>query len=540
MSIQWPLFVHSLHCLPSAIRRSWRLNVLPLTAIFCLPQLLGAGERFSETPLPLNVQAHSWCDAACADIDNDGDLDFVFSSYNVAVGTGDTKAVMNEGDGEFIVRRAPDLQQGLAEPAIAWADYDGDGRLDLLFGGHNPGLRFSTMLYHNEGDCRFTTHKDIKIFDSWAGQAAWGDFDNDGDPDILLQGADRESRRTLLYQNGGGLAFRELFIPAFPQVSQGTVAWADFDNDGDLDAFISGFQSIVSKLCRNSGDSFHAIKELYLPGLNAAAAAWGDYDADGRLDIFFTGWQYPDGGDIASLYHNNGDDTFTEQKDNDFLAVINSSVSWGDCDNDGDLDLLVTGARENNQKYFTRLYVNKGNGRFKEDSSAHLQGAYIGRAEWTDFDNDGDLDILLAGAPGVIKMYRNNCRHSNTLPRSPSNLRVIPNGSSAAFSWDKASDAETPQAGLTYNLRIVNADGREVMPAMADPRTGRRRIVQMGNTGHNCSWTIRNLAPGSYRASVQSIDNCWAGSTFSEEITFNISVGGPAFVDPWTRYISTE
>ncbi len=167
---------------------------------------------------------------------------------------------------------------------------------------------------------------------------------------------------------------------------------------------------------------------------------------------------------------------------------------------------------------------NNGQGNFSIAEDIELQGGYNGRSEWGDFDSDGDLDILLAGKFGGIKVYRNDIGNANTPPRKPQNLRYNCHGKRVTLNWDRSTDAETAQAGLTYNLRVANAAGMEVMPAMADTLSGHRRIVRAGNVGHSTSWTLK-LPPGSYRAAVQSIDNCRAGSVFSEAVAFEIQAG---------------
>ncbi len=520
--------------------RQWQLAIALCLTVLCLTRPLSASLTFSEVSLPIERTLLT-CDAAWADVDNDGDMDFV---YTAALGGADTtwltELMINTGRHRFIRQPVPALLQGASAPVIQWNDFDGDGDLDLLFGGHNPFIGYSTKLYRNDGGGSFIAMDEIDLHDSWVGSADWGDFDNDGDSDILIQGSGKKNRRTLIYQNLADNSFRELTIPTIPHVSQGTVAWGDYDSDGDLDALICGFDSAIMKVFQNTGHSFRELRALQLPGLNAAAAAWGDFDADGRLDFFFTGWPYPVSESIARLYRNTGNGAFSLIDSSDFLPVINPSVSWGDCDNDGDLDLLVTGARNGNGLHYTRLYVNKGNGNFEADRLAGMIGAFNGRAEWADFDNDGDLDILVAGWPGVLKLYRNNTEHPNSRAQPPTNLQAVCSDYSVSLTWNKGLDAETPQPGLSYNVRLSNADGREVLPAMADPLTGRRLIARIGNAGHNCFRLIHNLAPGSYRAAVQSIDNCWAGSAFSSEIEFRITGDGRTYVDPWSKFESAE
>ena len=121
------------------------------------------------------------------------------------------------------------------------------------------------------------------------------------------------------------------------------MAWGDYDNDGLLDILLTGWDSssnAVAKVYHNDGsDTFHDIG-AGLTGVGDSSVAWGDYDGDGRLDILLTGWN---GSGIAKVYHNDGDGTFPEVSVGLVQGVGAGSVGWGDYDNDGRLDVLLTG-----------------------------------------------------------------------------------------------------------------------------------------------------------------------------------------------------
>jgi len=180
------------------------------------------------------------------------------------------------------------------------------------------------------------------------------------------------------------------------------IAWGDYDNDGDLDVLLSGNtdpNNRTTKIYRNdpstgSGRVFTDIN-AGLIGIATGSAAWGDYDNDGDLDILLTGNE-TNYNRISKIYRNDAG-IFT-----DIIAGIVevglSSVDWGDYDNDGDLDVLLTGY--SNPERFSRIYRNDpstGSGRVFTDINAGLIGIATGSAAWGDYDNDGDLDILLTG-----------------------------------------------------------------------------------------------------------------------------------------------
>ncbi len=128
--------------------------------------------------------------------------------------------------------------------------------------------------------------------------------------------------------------------------------------------------------------------------------AWGDYDNDGDLDILLTG---AEGGInlIAKVYQNTGSG-FGEVYAGSLTGVYVSSVAWGDYDNDGDLDILLTG-RDSGVGYNAKIYQNTGSG-FSEVYAGNLTGVAGSSVAWGDYDND--LDILLTGQGGRNRIVK--------------------------------------------------------------------------------------------------------------------------------------
>jgi len=124
------------------------------------------------------------------------------------------------------------------------------------------------------------------------------------------------------------------------------------------------------------------------------SAKWCDFDNDGFLDLFLTG-DSPEG-IFAKIYKNSGNSSFSEVTDLPFTGVIYSSVDIGDYDIDGDMDLIITGYTLNGLS-FINIYRNDGNWIFTIPSSLTLPSVLRGSARWGDMDNDSDLDILITG-----------------------------------------------------------------------------------------------------------------------------------------------
>jgi hypothetical protein len=313
-----------------------------------------------------------------------------------------------------------------------------------------------------------------------------------------------------------------------------SVAWGDYDNDGDLDLLLSGSADTAPISCvyRNDGGGVFTDIGAGLTGVDGGSVAWGDFDNDGDLDILLAGQGSTQ--PIGRVYRNDGGGVFSNINAG-LTPVSVSSGAWGDYDNDGDLDILLTGVDVANWVDVSRVYRNDGGGAFT-DLQAGLQGVEQGSVAWGDCDNDGALDILLtgwdrygSGERFVARIYRSDGAPANTPPTAPSGLVAQVAGDAATFGWNASTDAQTPAAGLGYNLRVgTTPGGNEITSAMANTVSGHRRVAQLGNAQKRTSWTVR--LPESLSTlywSVQAVDGAYAGSAFAPEQTWiRPSTGG--------------
>jgi len=453
------------------------------------------------------------------DYDNDGWLDFLLTGWS---GSSDIAQVWrNTGNGFTNVTAtvAPGLP-GVSGSSVAWGDYDNDERLDILLTGSTSSGLIS-QVWRNTGS-GFTNVPIPGLTGvlgvKWS-SVAWGDYDNDGRLDILLTGETGSSRIAQVWRNTGS-GFTNLNV-GLPGVHYGSVAWGDYDNDGWLDFLLTGWSgsSDIAQVWRNTGNGFSNVTATVapgLPGVSGSSVAWGDYDNDGRLDILLTG--STSSGLISQVWRNTGSGFVNLNAG--LPGVRYSSVAWGDYDNDGLLDILLTG--QTGSGLIAQLWRNTGSGFV--NLNAGLPGVRYSSAAWGDYDNDGRLDILLTGLTGssiIAQVWRNNSPVANTPPTAPADLATSVMPGTASLSWSAAADAQTPTNGLTYNLRAGTAPGgSDVVSPHAESTSGLRRVPALGNVQHGLTAVLTKLPAGTCYWSVQAVDPAFAGSPFATEGSF--------------------
>jgi hypothetical protein len=468
------------------------------------------------TDIGAGLTGVSNCSVSWGDYDNDQDLDILLSG-EMENGSFTARIYRNDG-GAFT-----DINAGLAGHgtcSVEWGDADNDGDLDFIITGENEDQK--TLLYKNNNGVFTGINCGFAYFGSYS-DAAWGDGDNDGDADLVITG----NWSTKYYRNDGEDTFTETgqsFVP----LNSARVSWVDYDNDGDLDIFLTGDSGggMVACFYTNEEGQFTQTPAGF-PGLSAGSVDWGDYDSDGDMDLAILG-----NDDIVAaqsvIYRNDGSSGFT-----DIQAVLTDvtlgAARWGDFDNDGDLDLVITGKVDGCGTFVTTLYENTPGGVFQEVPTS-LMYATRSSLDWGDYDGDGDLDLVLAGegtGSFFTRVYRNDFSLPNFPPATPAGLQAQWTGESVVFSWEKASDYQTPQDGLTYNLCIgTSPQSCDIMSPMAHLAGGKRMVVRTGNTGLSNSYHVNGLQPGTYYWSVQTLDNVFEGSPFAPEEVFTLTPAG--------------
>jgi len=413
--------------------------------------------------------------------------------------------------------------EGVTKGAAVWADYDNDGDLDFVLTGENSLNK--TFLYRNDNGVFTEISNNFEYFGDYS-FAAWGDYDNDGDLDICFTGG----WETRLYINNSDHSFTESGL-SFIGMAGSRIAWADYDGDGDLDFLLTGDTGggMKAYLYKNNNGIFEEIL-LEITGLSSGSVEWGDYDNDGDFDILIMGFDdYIE--QKAFVYRNDGNNVFA----NIYAGLPPTalgSAAWGDFDNDGDLDIAIAGKLAGCGSFTSAVYENVGNDFFNQVNNANLTAAERSFVCWGDFDNDTDLDLILtginSGGSSFTTIYRNDGSLPNFAPDTPTNLSFEASGSEVILSWDKANDTQTPQEGLTYNVCVGTQSGLyDICSPMASLNTGYRKVTAFGNTSLNNMMKVNGLTEGStYFWTVQTIDNTFEGSEFAPEQSFTVVYTG--------------
>jgi len=369
---------------------------------------------FTDVTAKAGLAKTGWGQGVCVgDYDNDGWDDLFVTSW------GQNTLYRNNGDGTFadVTEKAGLLQHG-SRPrwnnGCSFLDYDKDGHLDLFVANYvdvdlsqlpKPGTgqyclwkgvpvmcgprglpRATNLLYRNNGDGTFTdvTEKAgiLKTAGHYCFTALTGDFDNDGWPDIYVA---CDSTPSILYHNNHDGTFTDIALSAGCALNE----------DGQQQA-----------------------------GMGAAA---GDYNCDGWLDIFKTNFS----DDTCSLYRNNGDGTFADATFSAGMGLNTRYLGWGcgfvDLDNDGWLDVFVAHGHVYPEveragidvpyKEPKIVYRNLRNGRFEEVSARAGPGVSLLRSArgvaFGDFDNDGDIDVVINNVNDVPTLLRNDVATGN-------------------------------------------------------------------------------------------------------------------------------
>jgi len=350
---------------------------------------------------------------ALGDLDHDGDQDLYLGTW-MEEEARYRHFLFQANLGRFrdIASVAGVSHKGYESDAL-FDDYDNDGWLDLLVVAEGSAIQYKSLSearYKN-----YTTRARLEGTGKGI-KALFLDADHDGDLDLLITGSGINS----FYRNNGDGTFTEQAAQA-GLAGKGLIStdacFGDFDDDGDIDIFVlnkNGDNELYSN--QREGKFRDVTSGSGLSGTGGSSAlACGDYNNDGYLDLFIAGNQPG----IYDLFKNTGNGSFTRDASFSGIAGVLShtlanDVAFFDFDNDGHLDILVSGTSTVPSEKGVHLLHNKGDGTF-EDVSQLLPGDLMegGQIGIADYNEDGDLDIFLAGKERGVRLLRNDGGNAN-------------------------------------------------------------------------------------------------------------------------------
>ena len=304
------------------------------------------------------------------------------------------------------------------------ADIDGDGDLDILYSGNHgqDAIGQTTIhLYKNDGSGNFTEVTTHPFSPIYVGDIKFADVDGDNDQDVLIVGLAFHLAIGLigpsarLYLNDGTGNFTYQSGTPFVANQRCEIAFADVDNDNDLDVCIVGPYS--SALYTNNGLGSFTLSTTFST-LTNGRVVFGDVNGDNHKDLLISG-ENSSNIYVTELYTNNGSGTFTLVNGTPFTGISEGQLIIKDIDGDNDNDVLVTGESASGIG-FTGLYWNDGSGNFTLDNNTTFTATYNGSnlmlggssALIEDFDGDSDMDIMIPdyypSQQGKTRIYIND------------------------------------------------------------------------------------------------------------------------------------
>ncbi|WP_299053828.1 FG-GAP-like repeat-containing protein [uncultured Polaribacter sp.] len=451
-------------------------------------------------------------DIVLLDLNNDNIQDIIVNNYESS-GTNALIVYQSSENGLF---SSAIISSGLYKGKLKVIDINNDGENEIAQVGLTSNFNNATLkinIFEQENNSLKNEPIDIssQIKSLTAGSFDFGDIDGDQDFDLAITGFSNSGLDNKIYLNE--TAYDESTItPILSETElkttsarESTLDFIDFDSDGDLDIAITGttIAGDIFKIYENKKVDdkveFTSISTNLLPVRNANIEL-GDFDGDGYADILYSGTVSGQGEITKLASYNPTTKTFIDSTF-DLGDIINASVAFGDIDGDGDLDFAISGEdRSDSSKNVFRTYLNVRN----ESAIAKESTTSLAKSTVNNFvKNDRPT------APENLRNY--NVKYDS----ETQTYQTI-------FEWNPATDDHTPSPGLTYAIKIGTTDGGEEIMKVNSLDNGFRKLAGKGNVEHNLKWKL-NLPNGSYYWSVQAIDASFFGSQFSETKEVNIS-----------------
>jgi|GEM_PF-1003372 len=441
-------------------------------------------------------------DVKWVDIDKDGWLDLIATGQSGSV---PTTVLFKNNEGIFEISY-PSSIPALKNSRMALGDYDNNGTIDMIIMGQDAVGVPKTYLLNNDGRGNFSIVSDFNtknvMPNLYNGEMRLIDYDLDGDLDLIYTGTDQAGNPQ------GGIRLSSLLDDQNSRFStyfrygldlkNARFDLGDVDSDGDLDIIVMGTQIVntlekpVTKLVKN---------------FSAESKKTGNYNS-----------QY--------IYGNNFSESIIDSLDN-------GDVRFADINNDGLLDISISGL-DNKKSPTTRIYINQGGfGNYSLLKNLDLPQFQKSAISWGDYNNDGNMDMIITGTKAIgtetVIYVNDQGSNKNAAPSIPTGLTVSDLGQGKiVLKWKAPVDDHTPSKSLSYMIRLGTKSGSGDLSTLPIDSAGRLQSPTIPVIGTNEYYI--ELPPGQYFWSVLAIDGNFKNSKFSQEQSFVLKY-------PW-KYIN--
>lgn len=452
----------------------------------CVLLLAHSGSRAQNFSVFDSLPAGAYGAAAWGDYDGDGRQDLAYTAQSLQPGTPDFMRVYHTTASGLVP--LPQHFPFLSLPAVHWADFDNDGKADLLCTGMDSAFKAQTLLYRSNGDGSFTQVEHTGLPACASAAIDVTDYNGDGWQDLLLTGYDSTSHITAALLKGGADFTFTCVQTSVDGIYNGEAKWGDFNNDGRPDLLMNGEGAggLRAALYQNMGaDSFRLLPQVFNGGIGTAD--WIDYDGDGFPDMLLAGVDTSGVQSFTDLYHNNGGSgTFTKQRTNLPAFGEPVGIAVADFNRDGKPDICFTGGTDFSRQY-SALAFGTGTANFKLDT--FFNGDILNPiAEAADIDSDGYPDLIFGN---LILKNQGKPTEIYGLSKYNMDLQVFPNPSlvNPEIIW-------TAGRGTTTRVTLYSLGGKRLFTyellAAAGPNT--------------YTLELKNIPAGTYLVAVQSAE----------------------------------
>lgn len=490
----------------------------------------------------INLSGVFYSSLALGDIDNDGDYDMIsmgcitggFTDCTIA---DKIRVYMNNGTTFKEDLSWETNTTNLGYGSLSLGDIDNDGDLDFVAMGDQGGEKGIVKIFTNNGTTfneALTWGVNFSMVNAFNGAIGLGDVDNNGKLDLVLAGAYPSNNNGIYINNGTSFVRNSNWLESLPLVGYGgggaALIFADYNLDGYLDLVFTGSRNtdFYTAVYINNGSSLienSSYKGDFTETFGFPSLSIGDYNNDGFIDLATIGAR---AGDHLKFYNNTGS-SFSLQMENNgensLAGYLEGSIAFGDYDNDGDLDFAAMGRESGRNKIYTNNY-SIFEGDIFEQQDMHDDNMEWGGLTWIDVNNDTNLDLIINGynpSNGSLnfKVYLSNASltKNNTKPNPPnSSFSSSYVDGVINLSWGNGSDVETNTSGLYYNLMIGNETTNHTIVSGVYGGSSNPTAGYFGNMMQRKSISLMDnyLSSGTYYWYVQTIDTGLQKSDWSE------------------------